>query len=153
MNKSDIASLKTVRNDTAEAALVVITGHRHAYEQYARVSRPSGMRDRSRHGHSKASRPESRHLRGAANREPSRCRRTEQTAGSARLSKEAFAMSAAQQSPCRLNMQPPGLNIYAAQSCMENARTCRGQGQTSRAWRETWPCPGSRLGPRPPTGA
>jgi len=27
--------------------------------------------------------------------------------------------------PGRLNMQPPGLNIYAPQSCPENARSCR----------------------------
>ena len=30
-----------------------------------------------------------------------------------------------QQNRCRLNMQPPGLNIYASQSCTENARFCR----------------------------
>jgi hypothetical protein len=34
-------------------------------------------------------------------------------------------MSAAQQSRCRLDMQPPGLNIYASQSRTANARTCR----------------------------
>ena len=36
-----------------------------------------------------------------------------------------FAMSAAQQNRCRLDIQPPGLNIYASQSRTENARTCR----------------------------
>lgn len=37
-------------------------------------------------------------------------------------------MSAAQhtqQYRCRLDMQPPGLNIYASQSRTKNARTCR----------------------------
>jgi hypothetical protein len=35
----------------------------------------------------------------------------------AQLSKDAFAMSAAQQTRGRLNMQPSGLKIYASQSC------------------------------------
>jgi hypothetical protein len=34
-------------------------------------------------------------------------------------------MSAALQTRCRLNMQPPGLNIYASRPRTENARTCR----------------------------
>jgi hypothetical protein len=34
-------------------------------------------------------------------------------------------MSAARQTRGRLNMQPPGLNIYAEHSCTENARFCR----------------------------
>ncbi len=34
-------------------------------------------------------------------------------------------MSAAQQNRCRLDMQPPGLNIYASQSRTESALTCR----------------------------
>jgi len=39
-------------------------------------------------------------------------------------------MSAAQPTRCRLNMQPPGLNIYASQSRTENSRSCRGQGRS-----------------------
>ena len=34
-------------------------------------------------------------------------------------------MSAARQTRGRLNMQPPGLNIYAEQPCTENARFWR----------------------------
>jgi hypothetical protein len=37
-----------------------------------------------------------------------------------------FAMIAARQTRGQLNMQLPGLNIYAEQSCTENARICRG---------------------------
>jgi hypothetical protein len=33
-------------------------------------------------------------------------------------------MSAARQTGGQLNMQPPGLNIYAEQPCTENARFC-----------------------------
>ena len=37
-------------------------------------------------------------------------------------------MSAAQQTRGRLNMQPPGLNIYASQSRTPRSRSCREQG-------------------------
>jgi hypothetical protein len=36
-------------------------------------------------------------------------------------------MSASRYTRGRLNMQPSGLNIYAARSCAENARFCRRQ--------------------------
>jgi len=54
-------------------------------------------------------------------------------------------------------LDPPSghhtLLTYAPPSCADYALICRGQGQTSRAWRETWPCPGSRLAFETPTGA
>ena len=45
------------------------------------------------------------------------------------------------------------LYFYAPPLPRMNVRICRGQGQTSRAWRETWPCPGSRLASETPAGA
>ena len=50
---------------------------------------------------------------------------TTRTAGRRAVIRGIFAISAAQQNRCRLDIQPPGLNIYASQSRMENARTCR----------------------------
>ena len=47
------------------------------------------------------------------------------TAGTRAVIRDTFATSAAQQTRGRLNMQPPGLNIYASQSRTENARSCR----------------------------
>ena len=44
-----------------------------------------------------------------------------------RLPKGTIAAPAARPPPAKLNMRPPGLHIYASQSCTENARTCRGQ--------------------------
>src|SRR5260370_4380335 len=46
-------------------------------------------------------------------------------AGRGAVIKGAVASSAAGQPHGQLNMQPPGLNIYASQSRTGNARTCR----------------------------
>ena len=43
-------------------------------------------------------------------------------AGRRAIIKGTFVMSASRQTRGRLNMQPPGLNIYAPLSCAENAR-------------------------------
>ena len=48
-----------------------------------------------------------------------------QNGGSARGYQRAFAMSVVQPTRGRLNVQPPGLDLYASQSCEENARICR----------------------------
>jgi hypothetical protein len=45
-------------------------------------------------------------------------------------------MSASRQTRGRLNMQPSGLNIYAARSCTENARFCRRQVERQVIWLE-----------------
>jgi hypothetical protein len=46
------------------------------------------------------------------------------TGGQRAVIKGTLAVSAARQTRVRLNMPPPGLNIYAAQSCTENTRFC-----------------------------
>ena len=49
------------------------------------------------------------------------------SAGRRAVIKGTFAMSAARRAPGQLDMQPPGLHIYAPQSCTKNARSCRSE--------------------------
>ena len=67
--------------------------------------------------------------------------------GSARGYQAIFVPSTALTSPGYDGQ--PAVYLYIA-AYVENSLFCRGQGQTSRAWRETWPCPGSRLGSETP---
>ena len=75
------------------------------------------------------------------------CARDVPNGGSARCYQAIFVPSTALASPGYDGQPAVHLHIAALEV---NVLKCRGQGQTSRAWRETWPCPGSRLASETP---
>ncbi len=71
---------------------------------------------------------------GVRNQPDNHRRRQHRSAARRAVIKGIFAMSATQRTRGRLNMQPPGLNIYTPQSSPENACICRQQGLPGLPW-------------------